>query len=152
MAARAHLIVERLKRRDRSALADLYARTASRAFGLIRSLISDEALAANILKQVYLDIWNQPASTLSSPADPEHQVLSLARRRALDEAAGRLPAGHARSGPALAPDEQDSASMLKLAYLEARPLEELARRFDLSPKEAQDRLWNGILAMKGGRK
>lgn len=151
VAARAHLIVERLKRRDRSALTDLYAKTSSRAYGLIRSIIRDETIAASTLKKVYLEIWQQPSSAFSGEASPEHQVLALARRRALDTHGARPVDARTDSGPQIAPDTPDAVTMLKTAYLEPRPLEELARQFDLTPKEAQDRLWNGILAMKGGR-
>jgi len=47
----------RVRAGDRNALADLYARFSRPAFSLARRILGDDALAEDVLQEVFLGIW-----------------------------------------------------------------------------------------------
>jgi RNA polymerase sigma-70 factor (ECF subfamily) len=53
-------LVMRISRYQQDALAEAYRRHAGAVFGLGRRLLSDSALAEEIVQEVFLRLWNQP--------------------------------------------------------------------------------------------
>ena len=58
-ASDAQLLVA-IGRFDHQALAEVYQRHADAAFGLARRILNDDALAEEVLQEVFLRLWNQP--------------------------------------------------------------------------------------------
>lgn len=153
MSNRTHLLVERLRRGDKMALSDLYKATSSKAYGIILALIGNEETAAQALRELYLTIWKDPQALLGDTVDPARHVLILARRRAVDMIAlnpslrrqgGRAHGNTNHAGHA-------AEEMLQAAYIDGARLEDLAQRYNLTPQEAQTKLWTDIVDMKGGQ-
>ena len=102
-------LVERLKRRDPEALAELYDRYGKLAYSLVVRAVRDSAIAEDLVQETFLRVWNRVHSI-----DPEKGalgpwLLAIARNRAIDYL--RSVAGRERNAVEL--DESEHASLYR---------------------------------------
>jgi RNA polymerase sigma-70 factor (ECF subfamily) len=86
-------LIERLQRRDESALAALYDRYARPAFSLALRLLHDQGLAEDVIQEVFITLWNRPE--VYTPARgrflpwllgvTHHRAVDVLRSRAADQ-------------------------------------------------------------------
>jgi RNA polymerase sigma factor (sigma-70 family) len=55
-------LVRRIRAGDRGAVLDLYDRFRRPAFGLARRILADDALAGDVLQEVFLGVWRDPGA------------------------------------------------------------------------------------------
>jgi RNA polymerase sigma-70 factor (ECF subfamily) len=99
--------VERLKRRDPQALAELYDRYGGLAYSLILRVVRDNAIAEDLVQETFLRVWNRVHSIDSEKGSIGPWLLAIARNRAIDYL--RSSAGRERNAVEL--DEMDHASL-----------------------------------------
>jgi RNA polymerase sigma factor (sigma-70 family) len=84
----AHLSDEALlaliARDDELALAELYRRLGSLAYGLAFRILRDDALAQDAVQEAFLGVWRAADRFVAERAKPSTWVLTLVRRRAVD--------------------------------------------------------------------
>ena len=142
---------------DREAFAELYQCSCRKLFGIVLGVLDDEALANDILQEVYVRIWTHAGRFDAGRASAITWMAVIARNRAVDElrkhrndptepdneAADRRASAH-RGPSSLAQHSEQltrledclngvgepQASMVRLAYLEGASRESLSRRFD----------------------
>ena len=147
-------LAQRLRRRDRNVLADLYATYGRATFGFLLRALDDRGAAEDVQQQVFLEAWQRGADYDPRRASPGTWLMMIARSRAIDHQRRRRPEPQdPEVTAALAGGEQDSAfdelhdawwlaSMLaELPETEAEPLRlrfglgltqvEIAERLDL---------------------
>jgi RNA polymerase sigma-70 factor (ECF subfamily) len=109
-------LIDRIVRGDERALAELYERFASRAFGVARRVLRNDAEAEEVLQDTFVEVWRSATRYDPRRAAPERWILTMARTRAIDRlrqngARGRLADNlqvQPRSEAAPAADEQMS--------------------------------------------
>jgi RNA polymerase sigma-70 factor (ECF subfamily) len=82
-------------RGEESALAELYERFSSRAFGVARRVLRSDAEAEEIVQDTFIDVWRSATRYDPRRAAPERWILTMVRTRAIDRlrqngARGRL--------------------------------------------------------------
>jgi RNA polymerase sigma-70 factor (ECF subfamily) len=85
-------IVERLRRRDPQALADLYDRYGRLAYSLILRVVRDASTAEDLVQETFLRVWNRVQAFDAEKGAIGAWLLAVARNRAIDylrSAAGR---------------------------------------------------------------
>jgi RNA polymerase sigma-70 factor, ECF subfamily len=85
-------VVDRLRRRDPRALAELYDRYGRAVYALILRLVRDTALAEDLVQETFLRVWNRVHAFDSVRGSLGPWLLAIARNRAIDylrSAAGR---------------------------------------------------------------
>jgi RNA polymerase sigma-70 factor (ECF subfamily) len=75
-------LIERIGRGDKLATQALYARHNVRVYRFILRLISDEALAEDLVSEVFLDVWRHAAS-FEGNSQVSTWILAIARFKAL---------------------------------------------------------------------
>lgn len=84
----AHLSDEALlaliARDDELALAELYRRLGSLAYGLAFRILRDDALAQDAVQEAFLGVWRAADRFVAERAKPSTWVLTLVHRRAVD--------------------------------------------------------------------
>jgi RNA polymerase sigma-70 factor (ECF subfamily) len=84
----AHLSDEALlaliARADEHALAELYRRLSSVAYGLAFRILRDDALAQDAVQEAFLGVWRAAGRFMAERAKPSTWVLTLVHRRAVD--------------------------------------------------------------------
>ena len=103
-------LIERLKRRDPHALAELYDRYGRLAYSLALRVVRDPAIAEDLVQETFLRVWNCVHSI-----DPRKNalgpwLLAIARNRAIDYL--RSSAGRGRS-VLVELDENDHAPLYR---------------------------------------
>jgi RNA polymerase sigma-70 factor, ECF subfamily len=115
-------LIERIATGDQLAMRTLFARHRVMLYRWVRRIVDDEALAEDLLSEVFLDVWRQAAafearSSVSTwlLAIARHKALSARRRRSdipLDEAmAATLP--DLADDPECALAKKDRAAVLR---------------------------------------
>jgi RNA polymerase sigma-70 factor (ECF subfamily) len=84
-------LAARLRRRDRAALAELYAAYGRMTFGLLLDLLGDRGAAEDVQQQVFLQVWQQGETYDPGRASPATWVMTIARSRAIDHLRRRVP-------------------------------------------------------------
>ena len=98
-------LVARIGEHDDKALASLYDATASRVFGLVSRMVSDNALAEEVVEDTYWQVWRQAIRFDGQRGRPLTWLLAMARSRAID-------ALRRRDRRALTPlDDEDLAAL-----------------------------------------
>jgi len=88
-------LLDRIVRGDERALAELYERFASRAFGVARRVLRNDAEAEEVVQDTFVEVWRSATRYDPRRAAPERWILTMARTRAIDRlrqsgARGRL--------------------------------------------------------------
>jgi RNA polymerase sigma factor (sigma-70 family) len=81
--------VERLRRKDRSALDYLYDHYSGAIFGVIQRVLKNEEIAEEVLQDVFLKYWNKIDSYDASKGKLFTWMLNLARNQAIDRTRSR---------------------------------------------------------------
>jgi len=85
-------VVDRLRRRDPRALAELYDRYGRAVYALILRLVRDSAIAEDLVQETFLRVWNRVHAFDAVRGSLGPWLLAIARNRAIDylrSAAGR---------------------------------------------------------------
>jgi RNA polymerase sigma-70 factor, ECF subfamily len=77
-------LIERLKRRDPQALAELYDRYGRAAYSLVLRVVRDQAIAEDLVQETFLRVWNRVHSIDSERGAIGPWLLAIARNRAID--------------------------------------------------------------------
>ena len=101
-------LIERLKRRDPQALAELYDRYGRMAYSLVLRVVRDKAIAEDLTQETFLRVWNRVHSIDSEKGAIGPWLLAIARNRAIDYL--RSSAGRGRNA-SVELDETDHASL-----------------------------------------
>jgi RNA polymerase sigma-70 factor, ECF subfamily len=123
-------LLERIAKGDQLAMRTLFARHRVTLYRWLRRLIDDEALAEDVLSEVFLDVWRQAAafearSSVSTwlLAIARNKAISARRRRtdvALDEEmAAQLP--DLADDPESALQKKDRAEVLRASLAQLSP-------------------------------
>lgn len=97
-------LIERMARRDESALAAFYDATAARVYALARRIAHESTAAEEIVSDVYLQAWQQAGRYDASRGRALAWLLMMCRTRALDHVRRREPAQAHAAPDALRPD------------------------------------------------
>ncbi len=84
MATPGPVLIARMADGDRQAFAEFYDRYASLAFGIIRRIVRDPALAEEVLQDVFWEAWGAAASYDPARGSPEAWLVTRARSRGID--------------------------------------------------------------------
>jgi RNA polymerase sigma-70 factor (ECF subfamily) len=101
-------LIERLKRRDPQALAELYDRYGRMAYSLVLRVVRDKAIAEDLTQETFLRVWNRVHSIDSEKGAIGAWLLAIARNRAIDYL--RSSTGRGRNA-SVELDETDHASL-----------------------------------------
>jgi RNA polymerase sigma factor (sigma-70 family) len=77
-------LVRRIRAGDRAAVDDLYARFRRPAFALARRILSDDALAEDVLQDVFLSVWRDPGAFDRSRGSFASWLLAMVHHKAVD--------------------------------------------------------------------
>ncbi len=99
---------------DHDAFDELYRHCSARVYGLVRHLIRDRELSAEVTQEVFLSVWQQASRYEEHRGHPMTWLMTITHRRAVDrirsEESGRLR-GHVWSsknhGPSHDPVAED---------------------------------------------
>jgi len=82
--ARDAALAERLKKRDPSAMAELYDRFGRLAYSVILGIVRDTSTAEDLTQETFLRVWNRMAGFDSERGALGAWLLAVARNRAID--------------------------------------------------------------------
>jgi RNA polymerase sigma-70 factor (ECF subfamily) len=77
-------LLQRVASGDRDAFAQLYDRTASRVFGLVKRLLRDHSQSEEVTQEIFLEIWQSATRYDTSKGGAIAWMLTMAHRRAVD--------------------------------------------------------------------
>jgi RNA polymerase sigma-70 factor, ECF subfamily len=77
-------LADRLKRRDQSAVGDLYDRYGRIAYSLIYRIVKDFGIAEDLTQETFLRVWNRAAAFDAEKGSLGAWVMTVARNRAID--------------------------------------------------------------------
>ena len=147
-------MIEAVGRGDRNAFASLYRITSPKLYGIILRIVRSKEDAEDIFQQVYLQVWSNAAGFTPDKGSPLSWMIGIARYRALDQVrsghfrferntetpeaaeqflvedrAERLIADKLMLDRYLGALDEETRTMLLLAYCYGYSREELALRF-----------------------
>ena len=79
-------LISRMAGGDRQAFAQFYDTYAGLAFGVIRRIVRDPAVAEEVLQDVFWEVWAAAAAYDPSRGSPEAWLVTRARSRGIDRA------------------------------------------------------------------
>jgi RNA polymerase sigma-70 factor (ECF subfamily) len=84
---RRHLValIGKIAGGDRASFQDLYQRTSAKLYGIALRILTDDALARDVLQEAYVKIWQKAADFNPDYASPITWMATIVRNRALDE-------------------------------------------------------------------
>lgn len=82
--ARDAALVRRVRAGDRGAIDELYERFRRPAFGLARRILADDALAEDVLQDVFVSVWRDPGAFDSARGTFSSWLLALVHHKAVD--------------------------------------------------------------------
>lgn len=77
-------LIARVAMADRRAFRVLYARTSAKLFGICRRILRDEAMAEEVLQEVYVRLWQRAGQYRSNGYSPMTWLITIARNAAVD--------------------------------------------------------------------
>lgn len=77
-------LIERLKRRESQAMADVYDRFGKIAFSVILRIVKNTGIAEDLLQETFLKVWNRVDGFDQGRGSLGPWVLAIARNRAID--------------------------------------------------------------------
>lgn len=72
-----------------AAMADLYARTSAKLYGICLRILRDEAEAEEVLQETYVTVWRKASAFDAARASPITWLAVVARNKAIDRLRGR---------------------------------------------------------------
>ena len=79
-----HLLIQRLKRRDTTAMMDLYDRYGKLVYSVILRAVKDQAMAEDLTQEALLRVWNRIGTFNEEKGNLEGWLVTVARNRAFD--------------------------------------------------------------------
>jgi RNA polymerase sigma factor (sigma-70 family) len=77
-------VMRRIRAGDRTAIEDLYERFRRPAFALARRIIGDDVLAEDVLQDVFLSVWRDPAAFDRGRGSVAAWLLAVVHHKAVD--------------------------------------------------------------------
>jgi RNA polymerase sigma-70 factor (ECF subfamily) len=77
-------VMRRIRAGDRTAVDDLYERFRRPAFALARRILADDALAEDVLQEVFLSVWRDPAAFDRGRGSVASWLLAVVHHKAVD--------------------------------------------------------------------
>jgi len=77
-------VMRRIRAGDRSAVDDLYTRFRRPAFALARRILNDDVLAEDVLQEVFLSVWRDPAAFDRGRGSVASWLLAVVHHKAVD--------------------------------------------------------------------
>jgi RNA polymerase sigma factor (sigma-70 family) len=77
-------VMRRIRAGDRTAVDDLYARFRRPAFALARRILADDSLAEDVLQEVFLSVWRDPAAFDRGRGSVASWLLAVVHHKAVD--------------------------------------------------------------------
>ena len=77
-------LLGRVARGDQQAFAELYDRTSSRVFGLVKRLLRDHAQSEEVTQEIFLEIWQTATRYEPARGGAMSWMLTMTHRRAVD--------------------------------------------------------------------
>jgi RNA polymerase sigma factor (sigma-70 family) len=77
-------VLRRIRAGDRTAVDDLYQRFRRPAFALARRILADDALAEDVLQEVFLSVWRDPAAYDRGRGSVASWLLAVVHHKAVD--------------------------------------------------------------------
>ena len=77
-------VIRRIRAGDRSAVDDLYQRFRRPAFALARRILADDALAEDVVQEVFLSVWRDPAAYDRGRGSVASWLLAVVHHKAVD--------------------------------------------------------------------
>ncbi|HEX5184281.1 MAG TPA: sigma-70 family RNA polymerase sigma factor [Allosphingosinicella sp.] len=121
---------------DGSALADLYARTSAKLYGICLRVLGSEAEAEEALQEAFVAIWRRASSFDHSKASPITWLSVLARNKAIDRLRARRPAAETIDAAHEIADDGASALDLVEAEEDRARLSHCLDALDDQPRDA----------------
>jgi RNA polymerase sigma-70 factor, ECF subfamily len=84
-------LMDRIARRDQWAIAELYDRYQSLAYGLAIRVAGDRTLAEDSVQEAFFGIWRNASMFISERGSVQSWILSIVHRRAVDAVRRRRP-------------------------------------------------------------
>jgi RNA polymerase sigma-70 factor, ECF subfamily len=128
------VLIERIATGDRGAMRALFARHRLAVYRWLVRLLRDEALAEDLLSEVFLDVWRQ-AATFEARASVSTWLLAIARHKALSARRRRTEAELDDGFAATVADPADDPELVVEKKSRAELLRRSLRR--LPPEQAE---------------
>ncbi len=77
-------VMRRIRAGDRDAIDELYERFRRPAFALARRILADDALAEDVLQEVFLSVWRDPAAFDRGRGSVASWLLAVVHHKAVD--------------------------------------------------------------------
>jgi RNA polymerase sigma factor (sigma-70 family) len=77
-------VLQRIRAGDRSAVEDFYGRFRRPAFALARRILADDALAEDVLQEVFLSVWRDPDAYDRGRGSVATWLLAVVHHKAVD--------------------------------------------------------------------
>jgi RNA polymerase sigma-70 factor (ECF subfamily) len=162
------LLVERLSRGDREALAELYDRHSARVFGLALRLLGNREQAEDLVHEVFLEAWRHAAQYSEARGSVLTWLLLRTRSRGIDrKRAARQFASSVQASeipdlpadPSRILDQQralaaldcvsgEELQVITLGYFEGLSSSEIAQRLDLPIGTVKSRTRSALLKLR----
>ena len=126
-------LIARVAMGDRGAFRQLYDRTSAKLFGVALRVLRQEALAEEVLQEVFLKIWDRAGQYRANGYSPMTWLITVTRNAAIDRLRKARAAGEASPvsdaefmadpgpGPEAATLMRDEARVLDLCLRELAP-------------------------------
>jgi len=110
-------LLARVARGDRGAFGQLYELSSTLLFSLAFRILGDRDSAADLLQDVYLEVWRKRVSYDAARGSPMAWLVTMTRSRAIDRLRSRTAKGHGVTDPI------DNSPAVQLADGNPGPLE-----------------------------
>jgi RNA polymerase sigma-70 factor (ECF subfamily) len=117
-------LVRRIRAGDRDAIDELYERFRRPAFALARRILADDTLAEDVLQDVFLTVWRDPAAFDSGRGTFSSWLLAMVHHKAVD-AVRREESQRRRQG---------------------RAGDELALEVPMAARDVEDEAWTRVVS------
>ena len=168
-------MIARMAMGDRAALAELYAATSAKLFGIAVRVLEDRAEAEDALQEIYVKLWRNASRYRSNGLSPMTWLIAVTRNHAIDQLRARrgrassatiedlseLPdlsatpeeaamasSERGRIGVCLDALPAERAEAVRLAYVMGETYEELARRFGVPLNTMRTWLRRSLLKLR----